>query len=509
MKSYKIISFLAAMALTGFMTGTVNAQHQVSPNVPLGSYVYDYVDKLDAVGYLPEARPTTKSYSRLQVAKWLLQMERVAQEKSSNPDYVLSMLGELHKEFATELAALETGHNAYDVKVTEGHLELAATDGRSINQNRGPKATASTYQPWSTNRAGYHYDNGLNGSASLAIEGTLGNHMAIAVTPRFDLGGDTHEASLAQAYAKTYVGSMEVQIGKDDMWWGPSTRGALGITNNAKAQVGIKLSSLENINIGGKLHWLGAIKPTVFYSKLSDGRNDVKGPELVGARMEIMPTKRLNLGVSLLAITGGEGRHMSWHDWGRFFTGKNAETRAADKWNSLAGYDISWKLPSLQVYGSIYGEDQSTGAMGIPSLSELAWNAGIYVPKLDTTGNWDARFEIGRTNPAWYNHWVYSEGYTHKGDIIGDAMGTDSKRFYARIGHYDKQANSIGFNVEYIDMNRLQSHNPSTLAFWLDSSHKIKDDIRLNGRLGWARLKDNGSSNHDYLVSVSMTKSFR
>ncbi|MDY5481124.1 MAG: hypothetical protein SPG03_01865 [Veillonella caviae] len=77
--------------------------------------------------------------------------------------------------------------------------------------------------------------------------------------------------------------------------------------------------------------------------------------------------------------------------------------------------------------------------MGIAiCLSELAWNAGVYVPKLDTEGNWDA--------------------------------------------HYDKHANSLGFNVEYIDMNRLQSHHPSTLAFWLDSSHKIKDDIRLNGR---------------------------
>lgn len=502
----KIIGTVIACSLWG---PCIEAHQMVSPNVPQDSYVYEYIDKLDALGYISEPRQTSKPYNRLQVAKWIIRMDNVTEHQGARPIYVDSMLLQLHKDFIKEIESLQLKRNPYKVKVNESQMAIDITNAEVISQNQGRGHTNSNYQLFSENHRGYQYSTGLNLASITTIDGYIGNHMAFSLMPRIDVKSGRSRFSLPVGYIKTNIGAMEIQVGKDDMWWGPMCRSTLGLTTNAMARTGIKLSSIDPIVIGGTMKRLGAVKPTIFYSGLSSDRDDVKKPNLLGARVEIMPSNHVTIGASLLSIVGGRNRHLSWSDWKDFFVGKNADIQYNDKWNSLAGYDILWKNPNFQFYASIYGEDQARGIGFIPSLSEIAWNTGVYVPRLSQDGRWDLRIEAGRTNKSWYNHSVYTDGYTHKGHIIGDAMGNSSRRLYGRIGHFDKNANQIALNLEYLDINQLNKINPKIVTIWIDSRHRVDNDLLIEGRLGLALVDKRNTSGHkNYLMSILAKKEF-
>ena len=68
------------LLLTAFLLGLTPCALQASPalsgNVPMGSYVYEYLDKLEGMGLLSAMPPGARPYSRLQVAGWVVEMEQ-------------------------------------------------------------------------------------------------------------------------------------------------------------------------------------------------------------------------------------------------------------------------------------------------------------------------------------------------------------------------------------------------------------------------------------------------
>ena len=89
------------------------------------------------------------------------------------------------------------------------------------------KRQASTYQPLNSNNNGYKYNRGTTVSGEMHIRGTAGNHVAYAITPRADLFAGDNSARLVNGYVKTHIGTVEVQAGKDELWWGPMHQSSL------------------------------------------------------------------------------------------------------------------------------------------------------------------------------------------------------------------------------------------------------------------------------------------
>lgn len=504
----KRIKLLVTSAIMAMVIAPVYGAQIVSPNVNLNSTTYDMIDSLHAQGYI-DTLPTSKPYSRLQVAEWV--QEANGKVDANTPQFVQSMLQNLETEYADDIQTLATGKQESKVVVDSATVSVTSTNSPEYNQNRGGWVrTASTYQPLNSNNNGYKYNRGTTVSGEVNIRGTAGNHVAYAITPRADLFAGDNSARLVNGYVKTHIGAVEVQAGKDELWWGPMHQSSLNLSNNMNALTGVKVTTINPVKVGGTFRFLRSIKPTFVYAKMSDNRNDVKHPNFVGARVEVAPTKRLVIGASLTSIMGGAGRHLSLSDYGRFLTGKNEASRSKDKWNSIAGYDIKWTLPSMEVYGMVYGEDQATGLGFIPSPSKIAWTAGVYLPKLGNHDDWNLRLEGGRTSNWWYAHWSYNDGYVHKGNIIGDYMGNSSNRLYARLGHWDKKANLTGFNVEYLRLNRELNTNAKALNVWVDHSRKLSNDWSLAAKIGVSRLH-NMTDKKDktaYLVGVDVKRTF-
>ena len=505
MKANKLLITAAIMTMS---FGSVYATQIVSPNINLSSITYDVIDSLHAQGYI-DTLPTSKPYTRLQVAQWIA--EANGKVDSNTPQFIQSMIHNLETEYANDMQTLATGKQDSKVVVDSVKVSVTSTHSPTYNQNQGGwTRTASTYQPLNGNNNGYTYNRGTTVSGEMNIRGTAGNHVAYAVTPRIDLFTGDNSARLINGYVKTHIGAVEIQAGKDELWWGPMHQSSLNLSNNMNALTGVKVTTINPVKIGGTFRFLRSVKPTFVYAKLSDDRNDVKQPDFFGARIEVSPTKRLVLGASLTSIMGGEGRHLSLSDYGRFLTGKNESVRSKDKWNSIAGYDIKWTLPSMEVYGMVYGEDQATGLGFIPSPSRIAWTAGVYVPKIGKNHDWNLRLEGGKTSNWWYSHWSYSDGYVHKGHIIGDYMGNSSNRLYARLGHWDKKANLTALNVEYLQLNREINTDATALNVWLDHNRKLSQNWSLGAKIGVSRLH-NMTEKKDktaYLVGVDVKRTF-
>jgi hypothetical protein len=213
-------------------------------------------------------------------------------------------------------------------------------------------------------------------------------------------------------------------------------------------------------------------------------------------------------------VLGGEGHELTAGDFWSFLIGTNAETQAEDKWNSIAGIDFRLRLPKLhdlQVYGELYGEDQATALGFIPAPSKNAGILGIYVPKLTPDGDWDLTLEYGHTSNWWYTHWVYTDGYTYKGDIIGDAMGYHGTRYFARLTHYTTKGN-YSLNTEHVTQDLDAAYPQEITSVWITSHNKLKDNLFLDGSFGVANIENkdyvSGRESRNYLSSLKLTKRY-
>lgn len=483
---------------------------KLSPNIALDSYVYVYLEKLSGLGYIPELLPGTKPYTRMQAARWLLTMDADKLASEHTPAFVRSMVRKLNEEFAAELATLRDSYPSDTFALREASVEVAHYDGDTLANLH----TKSTYQPLNINNNGYRYGDGLNGSMRLRMEGKIGSAVLASISPRLDLrDGEDADGDLESAYIKAALGRWEFQAGKDSMWWGQGIRGTRALTNNAEPVVGLKISTLEPMKARGLFKPLGQVGVTAFYGQMTEDRTDVQDPGLFAIRTDIQPSKNFTIGTTMTSIVGGDGRGLGWDDWWDFIRGENAHSN--DKWNSMAGLDFRWRIPHAngsQLYGEIYGEDQARALGFIPTPSKTSELVGLYIPRLTAGGDWDAALEYARTGPDWYWHGVYDEGYVNDGNIIGDAMGWNARRYYARLTHYSHSANPVSLHYERLTQGTSLSAPQRIDSVWASQLFFLERDAYLEAAAGVAFVKNPGygagDDERNYLLKLTYTKKY-
>lgn len=487
-------------------------KHRISPNVPFESYVYSYIEKLDGLGYLSDMQTGTKPYSRFQIAKWIKQIEEAMARDPVVPVYARNMLHDLQLEFSHELETLNGNQAENSITLKEISFSAVYYDGNTLDN----RANRSKFQPLNTNSNGYRL--GKDGNAVLTgrIEGSFNNDLLISSTTRvsYDEINNT-KFSLESGYMKTHINNVEIMAGKDPLWWGQGSRGTLSLTNNATPQTTIKLSSIEPKIMGGFLKFLGQSNTSFFYSILESNRSDVKYPSFVGTRKDFTPGKNFTFAVSRTSMVGGQGHMLHGDDYIKFLPGANAITDSSDKWNSIAGLDFRWRLPKfngLQVYGEFYGEDQAKALGFLPTPSKMAEIVGVYIPRLSQSGNWDAQFEWGHTSKAWYGHWLYTDGYTYKGNLMADAMGNNADRYYAKLAHYADNGVHVSLNFERLVQTADSSIAREINSVWLSSKINLEKDMYLKTSAGIANVKNtdfkSGNNDKNYLFSATLVKSY-
>lgn len=511
MLALSTIGLSAPPCLANNAPPSLSTRHQLSANIPLNSYVYDYLEKLDGLGYLQDMRTGAKPYTRMQVAKWVQQMAITMNDPNVSP-YAHTMLAQLQKKFSQELATLEGQPEQYGIALQEWTIGEMYYKGNTLSQ----RGTLSTYQPLNTNQNGYRYGPQANEVLSLTLEGNVNDSLVVSATPRmsYDKLANT-SSSLESGYVKTKINNVEIQFGKDPLWWGQGSHSSLLLTDNATPQTTIKVGTIDPLRPAGFFKFLGPTNATFFYSILEDDRSDVHYPSFVGLRTDFTPTTNFTFGAARTSIVGGQGHMLNGDDYWQFIIGHNADTANTDKWDSIAGGDFRWRIPKwngIQLYGELYGEDQALALKFIPTPSEVAELVGIYIPRLSVKGDWDAHLEFAHTKKSWYDHFLYTNGYTYEGDIMGDAMGNNANQYYAKLAYFTVDGSQFALNLEGVTQ-QATTVSPQTIhSIWLSTRTKVEQDMFMDTSFGVAYINNvgytSGNKARNYIIGMSLTKEY-
>jgi hypothetical protein len=418
----------------------------ISTNVPLEHWSYPAIEKLVGQGLIDSALLGTKPFSRLEMARLIAEADEKATQASEKKQIILSILERLKTEFRTELST------------------IGALDGNPVDDFIKPledpyiKYLYADRPPDLENLRGDIYDKYSNFRFGFASRIRLFDSVALYIHPEYPYSSlDTDkDAEFIEAYGKIMLGPVEVQAGKDSLWWGPGYHGGMIMTNNAEPFRMIKFSNPQPIQLPWIFKAFGPFKAVFCLAELEKNR-DISEAKLVGMRINFKPTPDLEMGLSRAIILGGESRpHLSPRDYWSIFWATNEDRPGKLDNNQLGGFDVSLQIPldeqfpakSVKLYTEWIGEDEASAA---PS----AWGQiyGIRLNDLLRTGRTDFIAEYANNhvsdNPnVFYTHHLYTSGYTYRGRIIGHHMGIDSRDLFFRINHYLNKDLILGFEYD-------------------------------------------------------------
>ena len=416
----------------------------VSTNVPLDHWSYDAIDKLASYGLIDSPMLTTRPITRIEMARHIGQaMYRLKQEKDP-PSVLLAILDRLQKEFEGELNLL-------------GILD-GPSGGTYVKPLEDPyvKYLYARHKPDIENSRGDVFRRGSNYRAGFASRGTFLDTFAFYLHPEYSYSCEADgNVDLIEGYGKAMLGPIELEVGKDSLWWGPGHHGSIIMSNNAAPLTMIKVTNPQPIELPWILKALGPFRAEWFLTELGDDRV-LPDTKLTGVRVNFRPLPIWELGLSRVIMFGGEGvPHVDLFDYGKMFL---ATSNQASN-NQIAGFDTSVLLPlgdnpllrSVKFYGDAAGEDE---AGGLPSM--WSYLLGLQLNDILRTGRTDLRFEYTDAHKVLYRHTIYTSGYTYEDRVLGHHIGPDARDLFVQLSHYltDDLLVDVSFDREMFQVSK-------------------------------------------------------
>lgn len=456
-----------------------------SNNVPLDSPMYLYLEKLAGFGLIDTDINGLKPFSKAEAARLVMEAERNLEKTPDAPELAREMIASIRELLPREvdLYGREDKAPTFDLSpLTSCRFRYVYLDGEPRDFDRlefdpgadgflgighliarHPPGTGSVVPasgrestPLMENNDGIVYQNHNNFETRLDTEGFAGSYASALLEPMvISRPGERRNGSCARlflnkAYVKLGGHGLELEVGRDENWFGQGFRGTTILTDNSRNMDEIKLSSPEPVDWPWFKRHIGLLKYALVFSRLDESGSgaSLRRPWFVAVKLSIKPTANFEGGVNFSRQEGGPNVIMPGLIKEIFTVGTSNNGS-----NTLAGFEMRWRFPWLRgttVYWEYYGEDS---VVVLPVIGSHI--AGVYVPRLTSDGRNDFRFEFFMSHPIAYTDGKYPEGYTSDGLIIGHPMGRDVKEYFARFTHYFSARNSVALEYFHTQRGRL------------------------------------------------------
>jgi len=476
----------------------------------------------------------------MEVARLVQEALSTAERESTPlPEIAVYFLDRFKKEYADELKAFDTGTGRpaknFLKPIEEVQARYVYVDGQPRHFFRYPEAQAnvgiraSEGTPLVYNNDGVIYGQGNNGSlqfsTSMRFFDIFSGYVQPIVVGRQDVEGfdfgklSEGDVDLLTGYAKVSPWNVELEVGRDSMWWGNGRHGELLLTNNATPMDMIKLSNPTPTLLPWIFQYLGPSKFAFFMTVLEDERVNVQEPWFSGLRLDFKPHPLFEVGLTTtMMFNGDRGPKISFVDFLGTFTGfAFGEQNTVDK---LASLDFRAQLPFLrntEIYGEYAGED--SGGTQYPEewfgLGDVGYLLGIYAPMLTSDGKTDLRLEFARnahrvddTPTFWYGHRRYKSGYTYDRLIMGHHMAGDAMDAFARVTRYLRNDLQVGVDYDYMERGITLSETQEKVnQVGVDATYYIWSNLSVMLRYGFETvdnydLEPGVSHNNNLLMTV-------
>jgi hypothetical protein len=506
-----------------------------SNNIPLDSPVYGYLDKMAGLGLFDSDFRGIRPITRSEAAR-LLKEAKGNHASAGGSVFAGELIAETGRHLERELFYADNPGQAVssDFKpLTGAKLRYVYLDGEARDYERdvhdpggeGVFGIGSGLRPTNPadfvvhqqgtegtplfeNNEGTRYAAGNSMDVRFSTEANLGRHLSFLVEPQFVVTDGLLNGRVNKGYVKLGGGSLELEVGRDANWLGFGQRGALTLSNNAKNFDLIKLSSPEPIGVG----FLGMLKYALIFSRFDRVMTDdgERRPYFYAIKASLKPSPQVEIGINLGRQQGGPGVTNTLSSYFKGLVGGTHE----DNSNSLSGIELRWRIPALantEIYGEFSGED---AAKFWPIVE--SYLAGIYVPRLTSSGRDDLRFEYFLGNRILYTHGQFTEGYLYKGMPIGHSQGGATQDFFLRYSHWFSARNNAGIdylhttrgNLGRLEGQALERKNAGRI-FW---NFPLADRLDMKMLVGTERVVNmnlqNGVNRNNTLASVELDYRF-
>jgi len=467
-----------------------------SVNIPLDSSVYNDLETLSLRGLISSDLLSTKPITRTEAGRLALEaLENLDREGCSSTDTTKKIIAELQREFRDEIAEIQTGSSPKTIVKPVDKVVI------KYNYLDGPY---SIY-----NNEGVTYLNGHNAQIEIQSYGKLCNFFSYYLQPMVlynqgngdDSSGENKEARLQKGYFKFGYGNLEIEAGRDSLWWGPGFHGSLLMSNNAHPFDMIKISNPKAMLLPSIFEYLGPFKFNLIFSELNDHRPNPyrANPYLYGLRIDFKPHPIIEIGLSQICLFGGAGnRNLSFTDIMEIlYSNENRDNQKTDS-NQQVAMDLTLTIPNLGRFVPLFDSVKLYGEWGAEDTGlppdRRAYLVGIALNDVLHWDNLKLRIEYANTSPnsvpgAWYNHRLYPMQYN--GRVFGHFIGSDAEGFVAelsqdRLGRYS-------YKLEFDKRRKgLQTEifTQDTSEIYLEIGYEWLDKSKVMFRYGYERIQN-------------------
>ncbi len=250
----------------------------------------------------------------------------------------------------------------------------------------------------------------------------------------------TAEGSAVSYELGETAGQSELYASVQRRHWGPGWVGSLILDGAAPAVPAIGWRRPVMQASGSPwFSWMGPWGADIFVGRLQGHREPAR-PVLIGMRLQLAPSDRLDIGLSRTMQWGGRGRDESSSSLlnsllGNDNVGFSGVTASNEPGNQLAGVDVRWLVDAVSqtsFHAQVVGEDE---AGHLPSRNMVLLGVDARVPTASGSVRFFAEFAdllAGRLSDdprplAAYRHSVYRQGYTQEGFSLGHQLGGDAR----------------------------------------------------------------------------------
>jgi Capsule assembly protein Wzi len=453
------------LALLLVISGALHAQRAAT--IPASSDVYDRLEavaaRFPARGVHLGHRPMSRGAVARVVARLTQSIESSGAARAEDRRWALEQLDYVSRAVEDE----PSGAQPVIPRFTWRAAEMTNNAPREAIQPNGLGIIVASTQAFGSLHQGEPA--GWGTTVEIVPTGVvgLGRHLALVAEPHIGLMSLREtDSSLALYGSRVYVrgvaGNVALEVGSDDRRWGQSPDGALFISGNAAPMPAIAVSADTAFTLPWLFRYAGPLRATIFLADL--GRHQVPShARLAGWQVSMQPWSRMELGVSVLAQTGGNGGPRATFaqrlvDLFPIIDALSPAHSDLQFSNKLAGGNLLVRIPelsALELYYELQIDDFDARRLKSSLTDDAAHLLGVRLPTRLTNGELTWRAEWHRTSLRLYEHAQFLSGVTYDDHIIGDPIGPNAAE--ALLGATWQRTPVRSFNVSVVDEWR----NPS------------------------------------------------
>ncbi|TCK73583.1 capsule assembly Wzi family protein [Acidipila rosea] len=442
-----------------------------STYVPIDSWIYPALDRLQALGYLDTAFLGIRPWTRLSIVHMLEQTSNSIDEgaDTSGNQEARSIYLAVRKELQPDI---EGPTGAHDI-----HVEFESAYTRALGISGTPLHDSFHLGQSIINDYGRPYEQGFNNVTGASARAEAGrftlyfrgeyqhapsaagyNPLLVSELSALDyvpLASNPNQATIPggpiasanyfrilEANLSYHLLGHEISFGKSDHWMGPDQGGSFAWSNNAQNIYAFQIDRVEPLHVPLLSDLLGPFRYDFFVGSLK-GHTDPNAPWEHTEKINFKPTKNLEMGFERTVIWGGKDHvPITLHSFLKsFFSFQNVS--GAEKFSRndpgarFSTFDFSYRLPFLRNWLTLYTDSLAHDDVTPVSAPRRAGIApGIYLSHVPGVPKLDFRVEAASTDPDHvrsqrgaflYAEGVQLQGYTNAGNIFGHWIGRESK----------------------------------------------------------------------------------